>query len=675
MDPAQCSVVVVTGCDCPRCLHAPSTPPYHDDTSILQQVFRQVVIENHGHAALANIRQQRLQKNYMPTILLIDLDKCPYANQLVHPAISLLQHVVKDLKDGTLHDIAPVVCSTNDSAKLMLQCINEGAADYILKPLRKDVLKTMFLNLHRYQAEGSDTHAVSDSSSGSQTVHDPIGDNLDVAGDVLWNGLQHDRLREIFIKDSRFTHMFMTYYTPRSVHSTISKIASGRDEILKAMLSSGDFSPFELDVSDLIQCVCLIFEQVLALPELSSYNITKDNLYELILDICKSYHETNPYHNFSHAVDVLQTTYYYLCQIGVLEPLYPSALRPRSRPACVHQLPVRDIIRPCDIFALLMASIGHDVGHPGVNNMFLINIGTPLALLYNDRSVLESFHTMAFFHILKKHGVDQLLGGPRSRAYADFRKCIVNVILATDMGLHNDYVAKFRDQAERLKQNGPIDVSDEKLCDQERMLLFSAIIKCADIGNVSRPFKHGLRWAEVLVDEFSSQGDLERELGLPVMPINDRGKLSQEDVQIGFIKHVALPLFEVVDSIIPEFSFTVDAIKANLEQWEQRKVQRVNGEDGRTSMQTIHTTMIEDGKSCHAQAVEVLNSIESQRSSSAALAMTSQYGIQSFNIQDEPPLKPKSSARSLTDMFSKHKREVDWQTSGSPSPLCACCIQ
>lgn len=99
-----------------------------------------------------------------------------------------------------------------------------------------------------------------------------------------------------------------------------------------------------------------------------------DNLYELILDIYKSYHETNPYHNFSHAVDVLQTTYYYLCQIGILEPLYPSAKRPRSRPACVYQLPVRDIIRPCDIFALLMASIGHDVGHPGVNNIFLVRL-------------------------------------------------------------------------------------------------------------------------------------------------------------------------------------------------------------------------------------------------------------------------------------------------------------
>lgn len=70
-------------------------------------LFAAVVIEKHGHAALAGIRE-RLQKNYMPTILLIDLDTCPHANQLVHPSISLLQDVVKELKAGTLHDVAPV---------------------------------------------------------------------------------------------------------------------------------------------------------------------------------------------------------------------------------------------------------------------------------------------------------------------------------------------------------------------------------------------------------------------------------------------------------------------------------------------------------------------------------------------------------------------------------------
>jgi hypothetical protein len=120
----------------------------------------------------------------------------------------------------------------------------------------------------------------------------------------------------------------------------------------------------------------------------------------------------------------------------------------------------------------------------------------------------------------------------------------------------------------------------------------------------------------------------------------------------------------------------VDAIKENLQQWEQRKSQPVM-EDARTSMQTIHTGKVEEAKSCHAQAqaVEVIHSMESRRSSSAAIAMTSQYGIQSFQIQDEPVLNPKSSVRSLTDMFSKHKREVDWQTTESPSPLCACCLQ
>jgi hypothetical protein len=123
-----------------------------------------------------------------------------------------------------------IVCSTSDSAKLMLQCINEGAADYILKPLRKDVLKTMFLvshgsaaspwifffcipnsrflqNLHRYQVDGCDTHAVSDSSSGSQTVHDPMNDNMDMSTDLVWNELQQHRLREIFIKDSRYAYI------------------------------------------------------------------------------------------------------------------------------------------------------------------------------------------------------------------------------------------------------------------------------------------------------------------------------------------------------------------------------------------------------------------------------------------------------------------------------------
>lgn len=43
---------------------------------------------------------------------------------------------------------------------------------------------------------------------------------------------------------------------------------------------------------------------------------------------------------------------------------------------------IDQLLRPKDIFALLIASIGHDVGHPGVNNMFMVRNLLPPTYLY-----------------------------------------------------------------------------------------------------------------------------------------------------------------------------------------------------------------------------------------------------------------------------------------------------
>lgn len=58
---------------------------------------------------------------------------------------------------------------------------------------------------------------------------------------------------------------------------------------------------------------------------------------------------------------------------------------------------------------------------------------------------------------------------------------MVTSILATDMSLHNDYVSKIKEQATRLQNRSATTKVDEE---QERLLLCSAIIKCADISNV-----------------------------------------------------------------------------------------------------------------------------------------------------------------------------------------------
>jgi len=174
---------------------------------------------------------------------------------------------------------------------------------------------------------------------------------------------------------------------------------------------------------------------------------------------------------------------------------------------------------------------------------------------------------MALFQIITKH---KFVDGTQGPEYMHFRKTVVHSILATDMGLHGDYVAKINDQFKRLRTKG-LDLSDDAACDQERLIICGALIKCADIGNCTRPFMEAKRWAEVLVDEFSNQGDLERELGLPVLPVNDRGKLSLEDFQLGFIRHIAINLFQAVANVIPEMSFCVEYMKQNAKIWESGK--------------------------------------------------------------------------------------------------------
>ena len=67
----------------------------------------------------------------------------------------------------------------------------------------------------------------------------------------------------------------------------------------------------------------------------------------------------------------------------------------------------------------------------------------------------------------------------------------------------------------------------------------------------ARPFPLAKKWAEILAEEFARQGDLERELGLTVLPINDRGKVSLEDFQLTFERKIAIKLYRAVARVLP----------------------------------------------------------------------------------------------------------------------------
>ena len=50
-----------------------------------------------------------------------------------------------------------------------------------------------------------------------------------------------------------------------------------------------------------------------------------------------------------------------------------------------------------EIFSLLFSAIIHDYNHSGTTNNFHVQSTSDLAVIYNDKSVLENHHVAAFF--------------------------------------------------------------------------------------------------------------------------------------------------------------------------------------------------------------------------------------------------------------------------------------
>ena len=184
------------------------------------------------------------------------------------------------------------------------------------------------------------------------------------------------------------------------------------------------------------------------------------------------------YHNFRHAVDVLQSVFHFLVQIGTLPPYPNGADQP---PQAQNKSPVAKLLGSFEALTLLISAIGHDVGHPGVNNMFLVKLNAPLAQLYNDQSVLEAFHCAAYSQILRRHW-------PAAFHDKAIRKLMISTILATDMGVHSDYMQQLGNLQERIHESKATDGWSPKDVESFRILTCGLLIKCADISNVARPW-------------------------------------------------------------------------------------------------------------------------------------------------------------------------------------------
>lgn len=276
------------------------------------------------------------------------------------------------------------------------------------------------------------------------------------------------------------------------------------------------------------------------------------------------------YHNSAHAADVVMTMEWILSTSFMV-----------------------DKVTTLDRLMVMVAASIHDVGHPGRNNLFHIKTMSPLAVTYNDKSVLENMHLAKSFQTMQSDpelnwfallrpahcrddDTSQCTSFINPQQYV--RRGLIDMVLATDTAKHESHVRFVENMLEATEGGSwrQEDHSASRAClkqeaVEKKLHLLECILHAADISNPCKPQRMMLQWTEKVLLEFWAQGDEERWLGVEVSPMCDResGRKSVAKGQLGFITFVIQPYYSPIAELIPEVKVATEQLARNRSFWER----------------------------------------------------------------------------------------------------------
>jgi len=282
------------------------------------------------------------------------------------------------------------------------------------------------------------------------------------------------------------------------------------------------------------------------------------------------------YHNYYHALDVMQTS----C-------------------AFISQFELGKYLTDLEVLSLVIGAVCHDLDHPGVTNAYLNSVESDLSLRYNDVSTLENMHAALTFEILKKDGCDvfsEVEKGMRVQA----RKLIIACIINTDMTYHfslindlNECTARVSEMEKNtLEKGGQVEqigygrrssmsssmsstkgasdmVDDLFVSDGDREIILKALLHVADISNPVKPWEMSKEWSDRVMVEFFAQGDTEKAQGLPVSMNMDRDTTNQAELSLNFCDFIVAPFFLAFVNIAPKLIDAVMVMDNNRAKWDE----------------------------------------------------------------------------------------------------------
>lgn len=307
-------------------------------------------------------------------------------------------------------------------------------------------------------------------------------------------------------------------------------------------------------------------------------NPDKESLHAFFEDLRKGYFQKDvlidynfvrkEYHTFTHAMDVMITTHALLNSGGAV------------------------YLNQGERASLVLAALGHDALHTGVNNSFLVQTNHPYFQELGENSLQEKRSANYVLMLLDKHGILTTTDGmdeTEKNKITEARNLIEQSILWTDITRHKEQMEAVSLAKEGIlitlkeqrkdtsnlrivgvrKQDLSEGINISRLLDAEtRTLMGSFILHCADISNPGKDWVKCERWAVLVMNEFFSQGDLQMKLGLKPSMNCDRSTVSVPGCQVGFGKFVIHDLYTLLEETLHDGGgYLLENFTSNQQKW------------------------------------------------------------------------------------------------------------
>ncbi|CAD5124731.1 DgyrCDS13001 [Dimorphilus gyrociliatus] len=267
---------------------------------------------------------------------------------------------------------------------------------------------------------------------------------------------------------------------------------------------------------------------------ISKFRISKPKLARFVLMVRKGYRDP-PYHNWVHAFSVAHFCYVMYKNFGL-----------------------SNYMDDLDCLALTVAGLCHDIDHRGTTNAYQKHFKTVLATLYSSEgSVMERHHFNQTLCILNSADCN-IFENLSSENYERIVELMRDIILATDLGLHLNLV---KDQ-EKMADSGFVKTNKK-----HQYLLRSLLITCSDLSDQAKCFSNSKTVANLIYNEFFSQGDMEKAQGITPSVQMDRQRANISEDQVNFLDRIALPVFRILGKLFPAAKPLEETVERNRKIW------------------------------------------------------------------------------------------------------------